>query len=201
MVKKLRQIKQKKLFKTQHVFFAGLFLFSLTMAAVSGLLYYDNYENKVKTNSTVEAVTRTRLKSNLELIRLRVTFNDVIAGTDIGGNPSRKKVTVFTVNPGDQIVSLVSNVTTGFSAPGADSIEMRTIRAEINGNEVSNGDIIQPRMLNVPEFNNGKGEDREFMLWSGTESTSIVMTVEAVNGTSLNTLTAGQMDFYAIVII
>lgn len=146
--------------------------------------------------SYTEAVTENLLKSLIRMHRYRVTYTDVINGTNVGGDPSVKKVTLLTLSGGDQILSMVANITTGFAIPTAYNVSAESVRAERGGVEVSTGDLMLPPDLSDVKFENLLGNAIETLFFSESLATDVVITVRSGDGSSLNNLTAGQVDFY-----
>jgi hypothetical protein len=182
-----KELKKLNLTKIKLIVFAAL-----ALVLVFGSLLY-------RPNST-EAITETRLKSNIATERVRVTYNDIKAGANVGDS-SRKKITLFTLAGGDQIVSIVTNTTAAFVVPGVENTATESVVAEIGGVQVSDGNVVLPPSLSEPNFENGKGSDSEFMFYSESTPTQIVMTVRSGDGVaSLDNLTSGQIDFYVTVI-
>ncbi len=152
---------------------------------------------------SANAITTKNLKSSISSTRYRVTFNDVIAGTDIGvsmGLPqgSFKKVKLLTLPGANQILSAVTNVTVGFRLSNGGGAGIGAIRAENSaGEQVSSGDVWSPTDLGMPQFVNRLGNGNEFAFYDEINPTDIVLYITSNDGvSSLDDLTQGSVDFY-----
>lgn len=191
----LRNMLSKRLnknnLKISGLFLATLFLFSMSVFALSAAIYY---------NSRAEAVTTTNLRSRIDLKRLRITYTDVINAPSLNENPAFKRVTLMTLAGGDQILSMVTNTPVAFTLPGVENTSIQSILPEIDGQVVSEHDVIAPPPVSQAEFRNEKGYDSEYLFFSETRPTNIVVTFASDGVTSLDGLSAGTIDFYVTVI-
>ncbi len=177
------------IFNNRRIFLFGLVAIALLGAGVFGTRMY--------AEAVTPGVVKTNLKAAVRLTRYRMTFDDVKNGVNVGGNPSKKKVTLFVLAGADQILSMVSNVTTGFMATSTGyGVGAESVIAERNGVQVSVGNLMNPPNLSDPGFENNLANLQQYMFFDETESTDITVTVVSSDGTSLDTLTSGQVDFY-----
>jgi hypothetical protein len=165
----------------------SFFVMAAALMILGSVLYQQSHSN---------AVTNTRLKSNVVTERYRVTYQDIKAGAD-QGTSARKKITVFTLSGGDQILSIATKTSAAFVVPGVENTITESVVAEIGGNVVSDSNIMLPPSLSEPNFENTKGGSNEFLFFDETSPTDITMTVSSGDGVaSLDSLTGGQIDFY-----
>lgn len=158
-----------------------------------------------------DAVVTSVMRSTTGSTRYRMSYTDIKDATDttFGNFTSCKKLTLFTMASQNQILSLVSIVTTPFKlgAPdNNDKIVGAAIRPERNGQPIkAGGDIGNPPDLTpdaVPALENGVGS-AQYAFFSDSETTDIVFTFcnfgspGTFPGTaSLDNLTQGEIDFY-----
>ena len=164
----------------------------ITASTAAILLYKETRE--------AEALTRARLKGVVELARYRMTYTDIINAPIVDGDPSRRRVTLTTMSGGDQILSIVTKVTTPFLVPSNTFVFGEKLVAEQAGVQVSVGDLALPANFQQIGFYNGLGNSNtvEFMFYSESLPTDIVVTIKAEDGSNLSTLTQGQADFYIL---
>jgi len=150
-----------------------------------------------------DAVTTSVVKSTNKAHRYRVTFTDVLNGTNVtfpNNAAYCKKMTLYTMGSQDQIITFVSNITTRFRTPNTNAaVYVQSIRPEIGGVDVTGVDIAMPPDLNAgntPYLETRYGNSSGYSFFSESVSTNVVLTV--CGDEDLATLTQGQIDFYIL---
>ncbi len=141
------------------------------------------------------AVTTRNLSTQVDGKRYRVSYTDIAAASTVEGDTSVRKLTLFTLAPGSQLVSFVTKVTTGFTLPSGAQIYLNGIKAEQSGVQVSLGNLAATTLLNSPTFQNGVGDSLQYGIFSEDVATDIVIYINDNDGTDLSGLTAGSVDF------
>lgn len=149
-----------------------------------------------------DAITSSVIKSTNKAHRYRVTYTDVINGTNVtfpNSSASCKKVTLYTMGAQDQIISMVSNLTTSFRTTDTNANVLgMSIRPERNGVDVLGFDIAMPpdMYVDAPFLETRLGNSTGYLFFSESLTTDVVLTV--CGDQSLATLTQGQIDFYIL---
>jgi hypothetical protein len=158
----------------------------------------------------VYALTETTTGRTAEMIRLRVSSNDVKSASNVsdpGGvcGSLAKRVVLYTVPAAGQINSIVTKVRTAFAAQGLSQIGVIAVRAEQGGVQISNGDIAVPHtdMKDTVYLENRIPTSGEYAFYDENASWQVVAYVCGRNAQGdpmdVSSVTTGSMDFYTMV--
>lgn len=150
----------------------------------------------------VSAIAVKDLGATMKFKRYRMSYTELASGT-LQDNLVNRRVNILTLGPGDQIMSIVSNVTTPFTMPSGSQVYSEGIRAALStadegssAGDVSRGDLAFPPLLSVGAlFENRLGNGFEYAFYDEALSTDIYMIARA-GEEDLAGLTAGSVDFY-----
>lgn len=144
------------------------------------------------------AVTETPAKARI--IKIVSTHRDIASAQKTPDDNSERMLQVLTIPAGTQIVSLTTNVREAFSFPDDSGISAISLRAEIDGIEVSSGDIAALPALNIEGIYNQRSTTNESGLYSVDRPTSIVLRVHSDSNIDVAGLRSGILEFYITVI-
>ncbi|HVM90769.1 MAG TPA: hypothetical protein VMU11_02650 [Verrucomicrobiae bacterium] len=175
--------------------------FYLLLAVVCGLVGVQ----------VVQAVTTTIISSSIQMERHRVSYTEVknaptVSDPDGDCGGLAKRVVVDTIQPGGQLVSIVSHANTAFASTSTGEIHVQAIRAEQGGVQISEDDIGTPNssMTDPSYIENRSPMISNYNFYDESSSWDIVAYFCGFDATSsapvsLNGLTAGSADFYELV--
>jgi len=131
-----------------------------------------------------------------KIVKVVRTYKDLMSGTDLMQDHSRKKMVVTEIPPGVEILSIVSNVTEVFALPGTEGVHTTGLFIEQNGKEISSGDLAALPNLASIGFENHRQNLAEFSLYSLTAPVNLMLAVEADANANLDKLKSGIVEFY-----
>jgi hypothetical protein len=144
------------------------------------------------------AIGVKNLKAGIQSVRYRVNAADVMAG--VNTNPMYgdiREITLFTLAPGDQILSWVSNVKEPFMLAGNPTqVNLLSISARQNGINISQCDVAQVPVISSINFEHRMSTCGEYLFYDEDTPTDIVLQFRTNdNLTSLEGLISGRVDF------
>lgn len=143
----------------------------------------------------VEEPVKTRM------IKIIKTYKDVAAAPLLDTDAINRALTLLEVPAGTQILSVVTNVTEEFRFANGDSALLYALRARIDGQDVSAGDIGAPMGLNSVKLNNQLGSAQEIGLYSLEKPVEVVAYIHGDNDADLANLRSGVLEVYITVVL
>lgn len=144
--------------------------------------------------------TTTEEPAKARIIKVVKTYKDVATAEKLSADGSDRKLTITEIPAGTEIMSVTTNVVDAFTLSEGITASAVSLRAEVDGVEVSSGDLAAMPALNVKGISNLHGSANEFGLYSFDQQTSILFRMLGDNNTDLAQLRSGIIEFYITVV-